>query len=138
MNKIEEQKQMLVDLIERYERLKKRFGDHPCCRCGVCCLSSTCGIAQDIFGIGSQTPCPALAFDSEGLAICKLALENKEMAIILGVGIGCCLKARCIKNGMLVESQFRTLPDQHKLIIAEQIKKNIFKKDIFKKKVSKK
>jgi hypothetical protein len=68
---------------------------NPCCRCGYCCLHEACPVAQEVFGITKDDPCPALRY--EGGAVCLLALEEPE---IMGVGVGCCMKATCYRDGV--------------------------------------
>lgn len=68
---------------------------NPCCRCGFCCLAVSCITAQAIFKIAKTEPCPALRFEN-GAAICIVALEHPE---IIGVGLGCCIKATAYRRG---------------------------------------
>jgi len=86
----------------------------PCCRCGYCCLQEACPVAQIAFDIGKADPCPALRFDAlSGEAVCLLALEDPE---VIGVGVGCCIKATCIKDG--VGYDFASLPPSLKFHVA--------------------
>jgi hypothetical protein len=62
-------------------------------------------VAQDFFGITKADPCPALRFDDNRQAICILALENPE---IIGVGLGCCIKATAYRKGEAFD--FASLP----------------------------
>ena len=92
---------------------KKSFPD-KCCQCGMCCLSMTCIIGQDIYGIGEDELCHALVF-KEDIAICNLA------GGWVPVGDGCCIKGRVIIKG--VEYQFSSLPIPLKRMAASQVRK---------------
>jgi hypothetical protein len=76
----------------------------PCCRCGFCCLSETCPVGQATYGVGKHDLCPGLSFQGQK-ATCAIALTNPE---IIGVGAGCCIKARAIRGG--VAYNFASLP----------------------------
>ena len=67
---------------------------YPCCRCGFCCLAQTCLMGQAVYGVGQHDPCPGLSFQGD-LATCELALKEPQA---IGVGAGCCIKARAIKG----------------------------------------
>jgi len=88
---------------------------NPCCRCGFCCLSETCKIGQIRFGISSKEMCPALDWKEEG-AYCTLVEEISSTD--LGIGEGCCIKARAYKDG--VEYSFAFLPPHIKRIASRQ------------------
>lgn len=108
---------------------------NPCCRCGFCCLSETCPAGQDAFGVGKHDPCPALSFEGDfhvdpvtlaavenpgpHLAVCALAVHapNPEWAaFFIGVGQGCCIKARAIAKGVTYD--FAMLPPHVKRALA--------------------
>jgi hypothetical protein len=76
----------------------------PCCRCGFCCLSETCPVGQVTYGVGKYDPCPGLSFQGQ-TATCEIALTNPE---IIGIGPGCCIKARAIRAGVAYD--FASLP----------------------------
>jgi len=93
---------------------------NPCCRCGYCCLHETCPVACDVFGIDKATPCLALRFEGDftvdpetlkavpvlpHFAVCLLAQEAPE---IMGIGVGCCIKATCYRGGVAYD--FAALP----------------------------
>lgn len=104
---------------------------YPCSRCGVCCLAVTCEVGQTYFGIEAGTLCPGLSFEGDfhvdpvtleavenpgRLAGCMLAkIFGPE---ILGLGMGCCIKARAIKNGVTYD--VAALPPAFKLLLAKQ------------------
>jgi hypothetical protein len=93
----------------------------PCCRCGYCCLHESCPVAQIAFEIDKADPCPALRFDGGG-AVCLLALEDPE---VIGVGLGCCIKATCYKDG--VAHDFAALPPALKHHVAAMKKLGDFR-----------
>ena len=77
---------------------------YPCARCGYCCLMEVCPEGMRHYRIAKSARCPALAFDPSGLmATCSLYSERKVAGKYLGIGSGCCLKARCYKNGTCYE-----------------------------------
>ena len=85
--------------------------EKECCRCGMCCLSEPCPISRDYFHITKYEKCSALTFDNDG-AICNLvAIFGKE---VLGIGAGCCIKARAFKKDG-EQFDFATLSDDMKL-----------------------
>ena len=96
---------------------------NPCCRCGFCCLSETCPEGQRVYRVGKHGPCPGLSFEGD-MAVCKLiehgggksAPDGLEV-FIFGLGAGCCIKARCIKDGVTYD--FATLPPHFKRSIAQ-------------------
>lgn len=78
---------------------------NTCCRCGFCCINEPCPISKEM-GMGSTGKiCQALDYDGTK-ATCKLATTRATKAI-LGIGQGCCMKARCYKNG--IEYDFASL-----------------------------
>ena len=85
-----------------------------CCRCGFCCLSVTCELAQVKYGISEHAPCPELSFDASGRATCGLVWSCGPAAV--GVGCGCCIKARCYKDGRVYN--FADLPADVKFHVA--------------------
>lgn len=70
-----------------------------CCRCGFCCLSETCMSGQMHYGIDRHDTCPGLSFDAGGVAAC--ALVEVYGAQSMGIMGGCCLLARCYKDGVV-------------------------------------
>ena len=83
---------------------------NECCRCGYCCLYVTCPIGQVMYGDGR--PCPALSFENN-TASC-------ELAGIVPVGDGCCIKARAYKDGK--EYDFDSLPPSLKMLTAQSLR----------------
>ena len=77
---------------------------NPCCRCGFCCLSETCPVGMEFFGIEKYDRCPALEFEDD-IAECRLSHA-------IPIGDGCCIKARAYRNG--VEYDFALLPAELK------------------------
>lgn len=80
---------------------------NKCCRCGLCCLAETCPVGQATFNIAKNDHCPALSFEIDGTATCKLVAYN-----LVPIGDGCCIKARAYKDG--VEYNFADLPSELK------------------------
>lgn len=70
---------------------------YECCRCGFCCLSETCLIGQQVLGVGKYEACSALSFIGDE-ASCSLTTSCS--AEILGIGEGCCIKARAYRGGI--------------------------------------
>lgn len=70
-----------------------------CCQCGFCCLSETCPVGQLVYGVGKNDPCPGLFFHLE-TAICQIAFQGEKEKKLIGVGSGCCIKARAIQEGV--------------------------------------
>ena len=92
---------------------------NPCCRCGFCCLSETCPTGQTGFGVGEHDPCPGLSFDGE-VAVCDLAANAPNQAwaeFFIGVGDGCCIKARALAKGVTYD--FAMLPPHIKRGLAQ-------------------
>jgi len=67
--------------------------EHPCSRCGFCCLMETCPIGQQVYGVAKHAQCPGLSFTGD-TAACALA------GVLVPIGDGCCIKARAIRNGV--------------------------------------
>ena len=96
--------------------------EHECCRCGFCCLSETCPAGAGIYGISKSTMCPALTFKDD-IATCKLItltppMNLEDMKRDMGVGTGCCIKARAFKDG--VGYDFAALPKKMKVWCARK------------------
>src|SRR5512135_208320 len=88
--------------------------EKKCCRCGFCCLMENCLNAQTFFDIPKHGKrCPALSFNGD-VASCAFAAEEAER---FGIGAGCCISARCFKDG--VSYNFATLPDDLKIRVAQ-------------------
>jgi len=96
---------------------------NPCCRCGFCCLSETCPAGVEVHNIEKYDRCPGLQFDGD-TARCQvftdcmggteyLKLQNDAVLKLFGVGQGCCIKARAIKDD--VEHDFASLPEELKV-----------------------
>ena len=96
---------------------------NPCCRCGFCCLHETCPVGQDAYGIGKKDPCPGLFFRA-GEAVCEIAWEHPE---IIGVGQGCCIRARAINTETGVVVSFADLSPRHKTHLAGLFYKKLFR-----------
>lgn len=95
---------------------------HPCVRCGFCCVCVPCPLAMLFYGIGKDAKCPALSFDGDvaSCSLVKRAIANGADTKAIGIGKGCCIKARCIKNG--VEHDFAGLPEGLKKGIAQDMR----------------
>lgn len=85
-----------------------------CCRCGFCCINEPCPISKEM-GMANGG-CQALDYDGVE-ATCKLATTRATKAI-LGIGQGCCMKARCYKDG--IEYDFASLPPHIKRRVANE------------------
>lgn len=71
---------------------------HKCSRCGFCCISENCPVSQRYFNIPKYgVVCPALSFNNNQVAICKLVGVYSEH--FMGIGAGCCIKATLMKGG---------------------------------------
>ncbi len=87
---------------------------NKCTRCGMCCLNETCPIGKSFYGIRRADKCSGLDFDKD-IATCELV--GKFPDTIMGIGAGCCIKARAIKDG--VEFDFADFkPDCKKAMVA--------------------
>ena len=80
---------------------------HECCRCGFCCTSEVCRVAL-LVGLPLERPCVALSYDADGRSVCGLFVDHPEWKEVLGIGKGCCIKARAIRGA--VEYDFASLP----------------------------
>jgi hypothetical protein len=89
---------------------------NPCCRCGYCCISTICPVAKYL---GAEYPCPYLSFEGD-ISTCRLVVDGFN-EIFMGVGKGCCIKARCFKDG--VEYDFASLPAEIKWKLAQSLRK---------------
>ena len=86
---------------------------HPCSRCGMCCLQITCSVGRGHYKLGpSAQTCPGLSINEEGVATCALVPIYGEQ--IMGVGAGCCIKARAIAKDKTVHD-FAGLPAYTKI-----------------------
>lgn len=82
---------------------------HKCCQCGFCCLAENCIIAQRLYAIPRHgVLCPALIVH-DGHTSCLLAEIDPDA---MGIGQGCCIKARAFNNG--IEYDFASLPPEIK------------------------
>ena len=85
---------------------------HKCCRCGFCCMGQACPVAQYVYGIHKNDPCPGLDYDPETMtATCNLNVNH-----YVGVGTGCCISARCFRDG--VQYDFSSLSEAIKKGVA--------------------
>lgn len=92
---------------------------NPCCRCGFCCLSETCPTGQAVYRVQREDRCPGLSF-ANGLAVCALVLPAGETQarFVLGIGEGCCIKARALAQGITYD--FAMLPPHIKRGLAQR------------------
>ena len=101
---------------------------NPCCRCGFCCITETCPVGIKLYNLEIKNQrCPALGFDPDGTAICYpfrafIEAEIREDLVknLFGIGTGCCISARCFKDGKVYG--FASLPDEMKKKIVGGIK----------------
>ncbi len=91
---------------------------NPCTQCGFCCVSDTCPVGQDFYRVGKYDPCHGLTFDGP-VAFCRLSLIIPPQ--IRGIGLGCCILARVIKNGVTYD--FASLPPAFKQIAVAQVRR---------------
>ncbi len=85
---------------------------NECCRCGFCCIVETCPVAQFMYNIDKAYPCPELDYDPETMvATCRLNGKTN-----VGVGTGCCMAARCFRDG--IQYDFASLPPELKKNVA--------------------
>lgn len=105
---------------------------HPCTRCGFCCLNEICPTGKYFYGRNHRV-CPGLHFN-ESEAACKLfeffvkkptnppkqtqglSLQISDPEGLFGIGIGCCIKARAIKDGVTYD--FAGLDPEIKRMVA--------------------
>ena len=88
---------------------------NPCCRCGFCCISTICPVAKSL---GAEYPCPYLSFEGN-ISTCGLAVPGAEK--FMGIGKGCCIKARAFKDG--IEYDFASLPAEVKQKLVQSLRK---------------
>ena len=97
---------------------------NPCCRCGFCCLHETCPVGQDVYRVRKQDPCPGLFFRAGGEAVCEIAWNHPE---IIGVGQGCCIKARAINSSSGFVVDFSTLAPEWKRHLATLFYRRLYR-----------
>jgi Fe-S cluster biogenesis protein NfuA len=91
---------------------------NPCCRCGFCCISAICPVAKSL---GAEYPCPYLSFEGD-ISTCGLVIPGTEKSMeFMGIGKGCCIKARAFKNG--IENDFASLPSEIKQKLVQSLRK---------------
>jgi hypothetical protein len=87
----------------------------------MCCQSAVCPAGQVYYGVhpyGSKRTCPGLSFDLEGMAHCAIAeYGNENQKKALGIGQGCCIKARALAKGVTYD--FAMLPPHIKRGLAQ-------------------
>ena len=91
---------------------------NKCCRCGMCCLNETCPIGQNYYTVKKTDKCPGLSFEND-FAFCLLVGIFSDL--MLGIGQGCCIKARVFKDG--VQYDFASLTKEFKQIAVNQIRR---------------
>ena len=107
------------------QAVEKKY-PNECVRCGFCCLSEVCPIAQDFIGLAKTGPCPVLQFDG-AVAVCKLSelalsigCPQNQVFAAFGFGSGCCIKARCFQGGAVYD--FAGLSDEVKRRVVQNIR----------------
>jgi len=69
---------------------------YKCARCGYCCLIEPCPIIRILDpDVGGDTGCGFLSFDGD-LASCGISY-------LIPIGDGCCISARCFKDGVVYD-----------------------------------
>lgn len=93
------------------------MSQHPCVRCGLCCLMEPCRDAQHRYHIGRGDVCPALGFDDEGLASCSTYART---ALVMMFEQGCSCSGALIagEQAEVIESA----PKEMKLKAAKQMR----------------
>lgn len=80
--------------------MKQETFEHKCCNCGFCCIMENCPIAIDQFNIPKfGVKCPALLFNNLKKSSCHLAKKSFTIRNMLGIGVGCCIKATVFSDG---------------------------------------
>jgi hypothetical protein len=79
---------------------------------------TTCKIGQAVYGVGANDNCPGLTFEGS-VASCGIARRGHKL--VVGIGAGCCIKARAIKDGATYD--FASLPESVKRIVANDLRK---------------
>ena len=76
-------------------------------------MVETCPAGRSTFKVAKNTPCPAFEYNVESMtATCTIAKD-----VFIGIGAGCCMAARCYKDG--VEYDFASLrPDTKKQVVS--------------------
>jgi hypothetical protein len=79
-----------------------------------------------IYGIGKYQPCPGLRFEGDE-AVCQLVLDLISSSLsaekadkirqLMGIGTGCCIKARAFKDGK--EYDFASLSKEMKVKVVK-------------------
>jgi hypothetical protein len=101
----------------------------PCNRCGFCCIAKQCQVSVQVFGqLPNGIVCPALSFDGDVSSCGLIAMakpEFKDEAMkVLGIGAGCCVKARVMTVGGQ-QLDFAAMPDDQKVGAVRQIRAGI-------------
>jgi len=87
---------------------------NKCVRCGLCCLSETCPVGMDVYGIEKHIKCPALRFE-RNKATCLLAIAG-----LVPIEDGCCIAARAFKDG--VQYDFAGLSKELKINVVQSVR----------------
>ena len=107
----------------------------PCVSCGLCCRTEACPVALDrVPGAKKGEPCPALLENEDGTTACGYfvvcpSAGQSVLKEVMGIGAGCCIKARCRVAGTRQEIDFASLPAETKI----QISRNFPRKQILQK-----
>ena len=101
--------------------LQNKLYPNPCSRCGFCCIAETCPVGQKMFGVERFGQCPGLKFEGDKATcsayslLCSGDMKKAEIEEILGIGKGCCIKARAFKDGVAYD--FASIPKDMKIKI---------------------
>lgn len=98
---------------------------NKCCRCGLCCMSELCSVAMKRYGLSKHNPCPDLIWNQDGTSRCRLAEFTSPEE--LGIGAGCCIKARVLSVDKSTEIDYTTLPRNQKYDFVNKIKTGTIK-----------
>ena len=109
---------------------------HPCTHCGFCCLATPCTVAIHLMGAKQGLPCPALEWQENdpdrsrcGIlanperhlskpALHFIRTQIPDLAEAMGSGAGCCMKARVVGGGNVID--FASLSEADKITVTRQ------------------
>jgi hypothetical protein len=89
---------------------------HPCNRCGFCCVVAPCPAELHLFGPRAPgATCPALSFNGTESTCALVAKVGPE---VMGIGVGCCIKATAFVKGQPID--FASMPGEMKILATQQ------------------
>ena len=98
------------------ETIVMPFFRRECSRCGYCCALSPCPVGKALSGVEAGT-CPFLEIGSDK-ATCMVMLWKPSVALTMGQGMGCCMKARLLNTQTLETMDFCDLIPEDKRKLA--------------------